>query len=431
MSAAGEPKRALGARVRAEPHLAIGAGVIALLGLVALLRKPEDWEVDYLPAGRRLLAGADPYEIVVTHFPYPPAMVFVSALASLIPPALGRLAWVLSNVVALAVLGWTAWRASGGGRALARRELAVFLLGGGLALRFLTDAIEHRQTDVWIGALVAAASLACVESRWVRAGVSAGLAASLKATPVAWLPYLLFRGRLVAALAMTAVLLGASLLPDAIASAPGGGLWLSHWVSVVVVRPASLHGEWMTAPIYNQSLAGMLHRWLALSWPVPGQYGGVPPRVVDLDVEALAWAVRAARAAVVSIAAFAIGRARPVGRVPREALDASVICLSMLLLSPASSKGHFVVILIPAFCLARLAILDRDRIATATMAVAVLCAVASHRTLVGTTIGDPAQWAGAITVMAVALLLGCALAGRRDPSLAPGRPAGTTPSCRP
>ncbi len=80
--------------------------------------------------------------------------------------------------------------------------------------------------------------------------------------------------------------------------------------------------------------------------------------------------------------------------------------LMMVLVSPASSKPHFVIVLLPAYCLARLALYGRSRVAGAALVVAAVASLVSHRSLTGATFGNGAQWAGALTWLALVLLFG-------------------------
>ena len=79
----------------------------------------------------------------------------------------------------------------------------------------------------------------------------------------------------------------------------------------------------------------------------------------------------------------------------------------MLLLSPGSSKAHFVTVILPALALARLSLFERDRVAALFLAVAMLASVISNRSLVGERIGTLTQWYGGITWCAAVLLAGC------------------------
>lgn len=421
------------ARPRLRPLL--GAVAVLALSLESLLRRPEDWQIVYLPAGRLFLDGRDIYDVAASRFTYPPAMALAAAAFTTLPGVAGRLVWVVSNAAAVALLWWCSWRTAGGGRATGWRENAPLWLGMAVSARFVTAAIEHQQTDLWIGALIALAAYAVTRGWWRRAAIAAGVAAALKATPILWVSYFVVRRRWGPAVLMLAVVFAANLLPDALSRPPGGGLWLERWAGAVLWPSIGAPGPFFTAAIYNQSLAGTFYRLCGLAWPEPGAFDSAPVLGSTFSAAAVPWIIRCAQAVVATVggaALIAAGDDQRAGRVvPAAALDASILMMLMVLLSPVSSKPHFVIVLLPAFCLARTALVDGDRVSGGFLALALAASVVSHRTLVGAAIGEPAQWAGGITLCALALLLGCSLARLRGQGLAPARPAGTRRSCRP
>jgi hypothetical protein len=394
---------------RVRPYAVVATLMLIGLALEVLLRRPEDWENVYLPAGRWLLAGRDFYDLRTNPFPYPPASAALAALFTALPSVLQPLAWLVVNVIALVSFWWCAWRASGGRRlqwirlpaagaarepAADWREHAVLWLGMAVALRFVTDVLEHRQTDLLIAALTAAAACAVVRGHWMAAAAFCGIGAAIKATPVPWAIYFVLRRRALAAALMLAIAAGISLMPDLLSRPPSGATWLQRWFAVIVqpiVTGSQEIGAWFTDPVYNQSVAGTLYRL------------SVAPSVI-----------LAAQAVILFVGFAAIAtRGRTEGSV-RAALECSVVILLMVLLAPVSSKPHFVVLLLPAYCVARLALIERDRVAAFLLFAAVLCSVISHRTLLGETIGGFAQWAGAITASALFLFVGCAAALARS-----------------
>jgi hypothetical protein len=230
-------------------------------------------------------------------------------------------------------------------------------------------------------------------------------------------------------------------------------LWLQRWIDQFLRPLASgpLVSQWYTAPILNQSLAGTLNRLLTFTWPhTQAAYFGLPPETPALDralilsvtrvaqgivlllgLGAIAWpAIRRRRAGSAAIAgnrAAVPAHGQPMtdraslpgtdarSDVPRAGLECSIVLLMMVLLSPASSKPHFLVVLLPAYCLARLALYGRDRPAAVCVALALLWSLLSNRSLLGAAIGAPFQWAGGITWCALALLIGCIGASLRAP----------------
>ena len=326
-----------------------------------------------------------------------------------IPEIARPLAWYLLNALALIVFWVCAWRAAGGPRlrgsatAAETNEHLAFWIGMAIAFRFAVGVLEHQQTDIFIAATTAAAALAVVNGRWVSAAVVCAVGAAIKATPIGWAGYFLLRRKLVAAAVMVAVTVAISLLPDLVSTAPGGGTWLGAWVRTFLeplVTGRLPLGSLRTEPIYNQSVPGTLYRLLGGSG-------------------ATNWMILLADGALLLVGILAIARTAREGRgraVPREALESSVVILSMVLLSPGSSKPHFVVLLLPAYCVARLATNERDRVAGFCVALALALSVLSHQSIMGETIGHAVQWAGGITACGLALWLGCVAALFRSTS---------------
>src|SRR5438552_14416859 len=88
--------------------------VLAALAAEALLRRPDDWETTYLPAGRWLIQGRDFYDLHATGFGYPPAAALLAAAFVWLPPNIERGVWVSVNLIAVGAFWWCAWRASSG-----------------------------------------------------------------------------------------------------------------------------------------------------------------------------------------------------------------------------------------------------------------------------------------------------------------------------
>ncbi len=339
------------------------------------------------------------------------------------------------------------WRPSAESAATDLREHAVLALGMLVGLRFVTDVLEDQQTDMLIAALVAGAGYLVLRGRWLTAAVCCGLGAGLKATPLIWVLYFLVCRRWRAVLVLVAVAVGINLLPDFVSHPSQARLWLQRWILLFLVPLASgqLFGQWHTVPVLNQSLAGTLHRLLMLSWPhTRAEYFSALPQARVVNAVLVRWVIQAACGALLllGLGAIALPRWRrgkgltaqsgnhpatsPDGQpkvaagspsgsqlptdVPRVALECSIMLLLMVLLSPASSKPHFLIVLLPAYCLARLALYGRDRLSATCLGVALLSSLLSNRSIMGLAIGEPVQWAGGITWCALSLLLGCVTA---------------------
>jgi hypothetical protein len=127
----------------------------------------------------------------------------------------------------------------------------------------------------------------------------------------------------------------------------------------------------------------------------------------------------AASAALVLSSAIVLTRGHRDGRV-----DIAVILCLMVLLSPISSKPHFCVLLLPAWIVAREAIVSRDRLVIAASFLSALMGVAANKDLVGSAIYDALKWSGVITAEALLLCITCLwIRWRGSDVLAGGRAA--------
>ncbi len=463
----------LASLVLRRPYIMLMILLLLVLGGVVLFRRPEDWHKVYVLGGRWLLEGRDFYHVQTTGFTYPPAAALLALPFALVPPLVARAGYILLSAAGLITFWWTSWWTAGGQRdpgwpvhwrGIAKtgdspgrrsqssaesavtgwREHAVLALGMLVGFRFVTDVLEHQQTDILIAALVAGAGYLVLRGCWLAAAVCCGLGAGLKATPLIWVLYFLVCQRWQAALVLVAVAVGINLLPDSVSHPPHARLWLQRWIEQVLAPLASGQqiGQWYTTPVLNQSLAGTLYRLLVLAWPrAQADYFGAHPQVRALNGAIVQGVIRAARGVLLLLglgaivwtrwrrsngstaepgergarpaqqlpgrrAAWSPGSQAP-GGVPRMGLECSIMLMLMVLLSPASSKPHFLVVLLPAYCLLRMALYGQDRLAGTCLAVALLFSLLSNRSLVGKVIGEPAQWAGGITWCALVLLVGC------------------------
>ncbi|MFQ3594135.1 MAG: glycosyltransferase family 87 protein [Gemmataceae bacterium] len=290
------------------------------------------------------------------------------------------------------------------------------LLCGGLALQ---NSLAHQQTDVLLAACQLSALGMLLRQRDVIAGGLLGLATAIKCTPLLWLPYLLWRGRVRAGSALVGVALGASLLPDLLVSAPSGS-WLQEYARrVAAPRPM---GVWGTDPIYNQSLAGTTLRWLAVD--VERQHsGGLQThfRSQTLDTTQHSLVVLLLIGWLLLLTLACVGRPGP---VPREALpwEGAMVLLLALLLSPMSGPAHFGTQILAGFLLARSGGLGQ-RIAIVVAAISLL----SAKDVVRVTVYDYALYYGHLTLGCLMLLVGCWWGRSRVATLSAIRPTEDEP----
>ncbi len=387
------------------PYFAVALPVVLALSISFCRREDSEWECVYVVAANHLRDGADLY---TDGNSYPPFAAFAALPASFLSPPFVRLSWLGVNLLCMAVMVRGAWHLAGGGRlqgsgrAPVGEHLAA-VLGFLCGVCYLQNALAHQQTDVVIGAMLVAGCLALNGSRSLTAATCFGFAAALKCTALLWIPYLVWRGRPLAALWVLVVAIGVNLLPNLISAPPSGQLWLEEYANRFLVPiTASDHvvGTWGSDIMYNQSVAGTAQRWF------------VADRAAPLDPKALRAVVLAIEAALV-LATLAVCRL-PFRKSPvpsasginREAVEYGVVLILMLLLSPMSSKAHFGVLIVPGFLLTRAALLTRSRCLWGCTIGAALLALVSNKDLLGEALYTLALWYGTVTWQTSLLLVG-------------------------
>lgn len=412
-------------RLISHPYLWIGVILVIGLGIPFCLKKDSEWEQVYVQAARHLLAGEDFYSLKEGYL-YPPFMAWLAIPCTYLPHTLERVLWYLVNVGCFLVLLRGAWHLSGGGAWLApfpapKREYGIALLGLASGIYYSLDCLAHQQTDLVIGALLLAGCVTLARGRSFAAATWFGIAAGIKCTPLLWGPYLAWRGRYRAALWLGCVALGVNLLPNLVNPSAHNRWWLSEWVEVCLMPIGEHHpGVWGSDIIYNQSLSGAAHRLLIVD-PVWTQVGLRDLRRADAMSPAALKAIVYTGELLLLLAVLCVLRRRGPSRseacprsLQREALECSVVLLLMLMLSPMSSKPHFCTLVLPGFCLARLAVERKSRVLGALVLAAAAAGLITNKDLCGQTIYNYALWYGSVTWNAVLLLMGCGYALLRE-----------------
>jgi hypothetical protein len=83
-----------------------------------------------------------------------------------------------------------------------------------------------------------------------------------------------------------------------------------------------------------------------------------------------------------------------------------------------SSKAHFGVVILPAFCLAREAAASKSRLLGALLLAAAALGLCAGKDVLGERLYTWTLWCGAVTWQTLLLLLGCVVALRRQGSAA-------------
>lgn len=403
--------------LRRRPLDVATAVLLVALGIQALVKRGGEWNDVFVAAGGRLIAGED---LFVSGYLYPPFMALVAAPLSYLPPMASRAVWFVGSAVAMVVMLRAAWRLANG-PAIAdvttwpRRELVAGAAGIACGLTYILNAFAHQQVDVMIGALMLVGCVRLLAGRAVAGAEWFGVAAACKAAPLLWAPYLLLRGRVMAAILAGTVAIGVNALPDLVASPSGGGTWLGHWVTRIVLPTQRLDqalGTWGSELVYNQSLGGTTQRLLNTALERrDGKVAVVERPRFDPSTVKIVYAVLLGLMLLVSVVVAARASPVPIGaaQVPPAVFEFGIVITLILLMSPMSSPAHFGTLVLPGLCLARVAFIDRDRTVAALVTASAAIAVLANLDLVGRTVYMALLWSGCLTASTLLLWLGCVL----------------------
>lgn len=429
---------------------------LVIMGIFAVAKRSSEWDETYIGAANALRHGKDIYKDLST-YTYPPFSAWVMTPFTFLPIRVARGIWFCVLSLCLVYFIRTAWRLSGGPpvQLLAPPgpqgpgEQIAFLLGHVCALQLTLNALTHCQTDVPIAALLITGCVCIAESRFLRAAVWIGIAAAFKATPLLFAPYLIWRRQWAAALILVLVAVGANLLPDTIHRPAAGGTWLTRWYQIYLApmaKPTYVPGAWKNMLNNNQALTGAASRWVLTSWREDSEDlrtvdrpGWSPQWLLDREraahpeMDAVQVSKEAAKKVVravylgltVAVAAPAVlvlllRRRRPApgadiasSGLPRQVvIECGMVMMLMLLLSPNSSRAHFCIMYLPAFCIARIAVRPgASKTLRILLALALLSSTLSIHVRLGTrTFEQILLWLGVVMFASIFLLLACAWA---------------------
>jgi hypothetical protein len=420
--------------ITTHPFTALLTVVLVIMGIVSVGRHSTEWDQVYVGAARVLLAGKNIYRDLLG-FTYPPFPAWLTIPFTWLPPRVARGLWFSINAVSLVYLLKSSWRLSGGprlepGRGAAPvpgREVVASLIGHVIALQFALNALTHLQPDLLIAAMLMAGCAAIGSGRFMRAASWIGIAAAFKATPLLFAPYLLWRRQWRAAAWLLCLTLAANLLPDTVHAPKGGGLWLTRWYTQYLKPMAGAGyrpGDWKNQRDNNQAVAGAVNRWMATTWAVANNEFELIDRTDQPDPLLMKAAFGACCLALLAPIAGAEWARRRVKRLPAAdppadpsqtfqppspvMIECGIVFLLMVLFSPNSSRAHFCVMYLPAFCAARLAVRPgAGKLLVALLALAAIFSTLSiHIRLPGTLVPEQwLLWIGVVMLSACFLLL--------------------------
>jgi hypothetical protein len=277
-------------------------------------------------------------------FTYPPVFAFIMMPFVALPPLAQTIVWYLISLgCALACCELSliiarrfipeAWSA--------REIMWLRTLGFLLSLKFILAVYENQAFDLIVLPFILLGVIALLEKREIGAGASFAMATALKVTPLLFLPYLIVRRRFIAASVFIFVLLAVSFSQDLVLTAHG----ITHSYFVTWLREVAAPGLfehsadtklafWDGANIYNLSLRGTLARLVdGTSYQ--------PSFLMILRTTQIVF--------VGLIALLVMAAMRFEAMIP---IEASLLVIAMLMLSPMTSRTHYVNLMLPYYVLA-------------------------------------------------------------------------------
>jgi hypothetical protein len=265
-----------------------------------------------------------------------------------------------------------------------------------LSLKFIFSVFENQAYD----GIVFLCLLIGLEGAWkgrdLRASTGFALAAALKATPLLFFPYLLLRRRWRIFFGSVALYLGFSFLPDLFFTPQGTsagyfGAWLQDIAGGAVKSATSgSQGLWFEGSgNLNQSLRFLVYR-IVETWGNMAGFNGILKAVY-----------------VVFLAFMAITLFRSARMRAPIALDAGLLIIGMLMLSPMSSKSHFVALMLPYMALSAYAIgeMRMRKLGTGILAASFALTSLTSKDLIGRKAGEVLLSAGCVTTGTLVLLI--------------------------
>jgi hypothetical protein len=389
-----------------------------LVGLIVFVAMPQRELPLYVLAGERMLHGESIYRIDERAFTYPPLFALPFVPLTYLPQAAQRVVWYAINFAALAIIfvrlrrrlepilpveptRWTAspWLFWG---------LVVLIAG-----RHVSAVLENQSHDliVFLGTFLAVDALCSARPKV--AGLWAGLATALKATPLLFAPVFAWQRRWAACACLASALVAGTLLPDAVLPARDGVSWTVTWYRtfLTTIRPgetAASTRAWYPWNQLNQSLAGTCYRLFTPPTPDPDRYDVsllyldrtvLRALTLGCQLATLAWLLWLTRP---KLTQHLTGSELSFARLGQGA----ALLTAMVLLSPTSIKTHFCVLLVPAvYCLADFLYRRRDPLVGAALAAAFVLGTLTAKGIVTKQLGDHVMAYGTVTACAIALYL--------------------------
>jgi uncharacterized membrane protein len=355
-------------------------------------------------------------EIMLTcayDFTYPPAFGFLMMPFVPMPLGLRNLVWYAITLGAMVVSFWLCdnlvrrlypgpWE---------RKEL-IWLRVASLLLiaKFMLAVLENQAYDVLPLMLVLGGIFWLATERPLAGAASLAVAAAIKATPLLFLPYLVLKRRFLAAACFVAVFLVVSILPDLFFTPQGAEHgYLISWIRTIA-SPAlrDVEGD---APN---------HFWAGLNLLNHSLRGGVA-RMMDEYAHPQLFKVALYGTWLAFLAVLGILLTKSATKSPQRdefvVVDGALLFIGTLMLSPMTSRSHYVFLLLPYYVLVAAVIRDASmrRLGGLALVASFVLLTATSNDVVGRRVTEWAYQTGQLVIGALVLMVGVAAIVLRRP----------------
>ena len=382
------------------------------------LRTNSEFDLVFKPYAKLLLQGEDIYH-EGSVFMYPPWMAFICIPFNSLPQWLSRLSWGTINIFFFYLAIDSAWKISKS--VFASNEKfgwIAFIIGLICVTTYFLNCLSHQQFDVIIAGTILFGCLQLSKAKDINGGILLGVAAACKLTPLLFLPYLIYRFRWKAIMAFVVGFLFCNFIPDIILGLPPEGkprpmIFIERFLAPMT-KPDFVPGTWGSEIIYNQSLAGTGKRFTQTHIETKeGKYSVIiePDNSQSPKVKPILMGLVLFGTVMTFFCWGWPGNPSNLNTTatPQFALEASMILCAMLLLSPMSSKAHFGILILPAFCLARMLESKQKALAIFFLAIPLMMGILLNKDLSGANIYTLLLWVAGVTWSTISLFLGNAI----------------------
>lgn len=332
-------------------------------------------------------------------FTYPPAFAFVMIPLALMPMWLRELVWYLVTIAA-----------SVGSFKLAERIAARLFTASFtatelvwvrtfsiiLSIKFVLAVFENQAYDAFSLIFMLLGLAALADEQETAGGAALGFAAAIKATPLIFLPYLLFKRRFVAAGAFVVVLVIASYATDIFFTPAGAiGGYFSTWLHQVAGASAGIDPK-----------SAKLAFWAGLNAMNHSLHGAVSLHIDEFrEPDLFKIVVYTLDLIFIAIAGAMIALRKP----SRDmiAIDGSILLIGMLMLSPMTSRSHYIFLILPYTTLVMVMLRDQTArgIGIAVLSVSFFFLTLTSNDVIGKNISDWAYFNSFLVIGALTLMI--------------------------